>query len=1578
VKPCSGHGRCMTVSEAAWKYDSVALHRHHEYTSWDADQMQGCVCDPGWDGFACDVQQCPVNIDIYNTGAEEHTIRTAAVHQNEVQRFSFGVASAANAVREVQRFFIAYASTVTQLPIGRFQLRIDSRYAVSVRGQGTGYTNECAFCSHDTAARGIFTSGTIHITRSGTASERAAATAKSIEEALEALRPLDDVTVSGAHETARYYGYVFLVTFTGQQVQGTMPLLQVVDLQTQNAVPLAIAERAVTGSHLTGPVVLAYDNSASIQRTNLAVMASVTTAHADCSLTYPDQFAEDTGNCLGMNSNPAKVKHMLESMSNVDTVDVHFEYGSSAGIEWVVTFRAGEYNQGDISPFTFPGVATDLTAMQDFSGLSLGSPVFLSTAVQNGRFLRPTSKFGLSIEYAGDSATFEFEATATALSMQQAIERWPLLGADTYRIGSVRVERRIPVGTPETSDNYMGELEWTVTFLDALDGITALNLFDAVVVVDRLDAAPSDAGSGGAVVNAVLDTRHDETFILRNKVDPVVEVQRVQLTAGSNPADVDEVFTLSIESSDTTFAQGFLRLQFDSSGTKCPLCKIKEVHLHSGNSGSFFQLPGWSKLLPVDFDHTNAAHLTALQSFAAESLRRSLELLPNVGVGNVQVSAVYSTGAGGIPPYSSLFSITFSGPDVGGDIADDALSALLFDGLKVKFARRVWATRYSQHHEEKILDADITVSISSVTDGTLFGGSLALTYDPHDTNANHPAVAGTSITTNNVDIGNLMTLATFDASALSSAIVAAMPQLDALDVTVTFDGGPGFVFSAAFNASNSGGVSIGVANRGTRKVMGCTPGGLTVYQGLLEGTSTPIADTPACTVQDGTDTTACPFCQKGTYLLGNWRLNVVYKGFAKKSGSLSWDATADQVQSALEGMYPDAPELLGIRVTRQDFFPHGSQFDAATFGEFQWNISLPNSRDGLLFISAEATSLAGSLFDQTPGMNGATFLQPLKLGGRQFAEIDEVQLLECHCGSAGCSGDFKLKLNDRQTASIPHSSTAAQLRTLLLAALAHTPEHSTITDIKVDILPSTATSVCESNVDVTTRIRFENWLSDLPELFVDPLDPSAMSLAASAGDIRFRVRAFEGAKGLSGFTAHDGTKQGQVCSGRGTCTTGDLKPQCSCYQDPSQSGSATLYTGHDCATRTVVPTACPASGGLPCSGHGVCSGLPSYFCSCEESYTGKACENAVCPKGHAWFDEAWDDDKAHGVAECSGIGTCSEGVCSCSSGFSGGLACEAMRCPLGDATCGGTGKCMTMAEFGVNGVDRASSNGGSSYYEGPWDSRQVTGCFCGKGLLSYVGPYEYAHVAVDGWRCSHKQCPKSADPKAVQKNSWNLIGHEVQKLTCSGAAGDGFVRLTFSNYTTAWLDADAPPNDRSRVSTQATLSVEAALNALPSIHGVVVSGNDGRLCAVAGAELFVTFRGNHDGLQLLAVESNGTLVGPTALRVTAGALSAFECSRRGVCDHSVGQCKCEKGFGSSNGNLTAGALGDCGHYDVDYNSKYITTATAHSDQVLTQARDSTYSGVPFTDASTNSVAKLLAQDAALNAANSLQALANKF
>ena len=39
-----------------------------DYSNWDADAIQGCVCDTGFDGYDCSRRRCPYGIDPLSSG----------------------------------------------------------------------------------------------------------------------------------------------------------------------------------------------------------------------------------------------------------------------------------------------------------------------------------------------------------------------------------------------------------------------------------------------------------------------------------------------------------------------------------------------------------------------------------------------------------------------------------------------------------------------------------------------------------------------------------------------------------------------------------------------------------------------------------------------------------------------------------------------------------------------------------------------------------------------------------------------------------------------------------------------------------------------------------------------------------------------------------------------------------------------------------------------------------------------------------------------------------------------------------------------------------------------------------------------------------------------------------------------------------------------------------------------------------------------------------------------------------------------------------------------------------------------
>jgi len=61
---CSGHGQCKTLRDAGAEFNGISLVKAPvDYSNWDADKIQGCVCDPGWQGYDCSLRSCPMGRD---------------------------------------------------------------------------------------------------------------------------------------------------------------------------------------------------------------------------------------------------------------------------------------------------------------------------------------------------------------------------------------------------------------------------------------------------------------------------------------------------------------------------------------------------------------------------------------------------------------------------------------------------------------------------------------------------------------------------------------------------------------------------------------------------------------------------------------------------------------------------------------------------------------------------------------------------------------------------------------------------------------------------------------------------------------------------------------------------------------------------------------------------------------------------------------------------------------------------------------------------------------------------------------------------------------------------------------------------------------------------------------------------------------------------------------------------------------------------------------------------------------------------------------------------------------------------
>lgn len=451
--------------------------------------------------------------------------------------------------------------------------------------------------------------------------------------------------------------------------------------------------------------------------------------------------------------------------------------------------------------------------------------------------------------------------------------------------------------------------------------------------------------------------------------------------------------------------------------------------------------------------------------------------------------------------------------------------------------------------------------------------------------------------------------------------------------------------------------------------------------------------------------------------------------------------------------------------------------------------------------------------------------------------------------------------------------------------------------------------------------------------------------------------------GTNEFISVKGTKEAVVCSNRGACDhrTG----VCHCYTGfTSSNGQGQPGNYPDCGYAYLPITDCPGRKGIPCSGHGTCN-YSSYTCECDRGWGDGDCSRRTCAMGPAWFDYPSDNNEAHALAECSNRGTCNPntGLCQCDSNFEG-EACERMSCP-GKGTpageCSGNGVCLTMAQLAkynrINGDPEPVEYG--SQYGNPltWDENSVRGCLCDEG---FTGP-----------DCSQKLCPFGEDITLVEADPSRLA--EIQLLSCQYTVApfiSVYFRLSFRGEETVNIPWDATMdevqsalNDLSSIlghidieyrpySTNpnpaidqfctdaafpqyAVFAFRTTRGDVPPIRVVMdeltkspVTGQYGEGLGFLGTEL--TFVGGDPLLNYkqdpqaaapaeepIYVFSNGLgeyeLGGIRTFEFRQGSTGWDECSKRGICDRSIGQCKCFLGFGSSNMLRASGLIENCGY-----------------------------------------------------------------
>lgn len=116
---CSGHGTCELIEDLATDTDAtVGGNAAWSYTAWDAGKIQGCKCDPSYEGADCSLRKCPVGDD---------PLTTCTNAAAEVQTLSFATLSggAADTARIVIGFTDAMNKKWYTRPIETWKLHAD-------------------------------------------------------------------------------------------------------------------------------------------------------------------------------------------------------------------------------------------------------------------------------------------------------------------------------------------------------------------------------------------------------------------------------------------------------------------------------------------------------------------------------------------------------------------------------------------------------------------------------------------------------------------------------------------------------------------------------------------------------------------------------------------------------------------------------------------------------------------------------------------------------------------------------------------------------------------------------------------------------------------------------------------------------------------------------------------------------------------------------------------------------------------------------------------------------------------------------------------------------------------------------------------------------------------------------------------------------------------------------------------------------------------------------------------------------------------------------------------------------------
>ncbi|KAF0688124.1 Aste57867_20230 [Aphanomyces stellatus] len=535
-----------------------------------------------------------------------------------------------------------------------------------------------------------------------------------------------------------------------------------------------------------------------------------------------------------------------------------------------------------------------------------------------------------------------------------------------------------------------------------------------------------------------------------------------------------------------------------------------------------------------------------------------------------------------------------------------------------------------------------------------------------------------------------------------------------------------------------------------------------------------------------------------------------------------------------------------------------------------------------------------------------------------IGQVNEIQLIKC----TATAGFFFVKFNGQTSGAIGATATTAQLTQILQVRRLTMVVDDALTRLQsvppfgvIKVTYSFGTTVCDAAgrniVSMEFRSNFGAYRSSSSSsklIFSLIRQPSIVVVSLQNGNSTIlggSLVVASAGSAIGSTLSVTGTKEWLPCSNRGACD--QRTGHCSCYVFPmpgfrSSDGYGNIGVQGDCGAPDNTNfyggaiSGCP--GYIPCSGHGACSGTPSFLCTCAVGWYSGDCSLRDCPHGLSWFSLPTASNVAHTTwTTCSDAGTCDHttGECLCTPPF-GGAACEYMQCPKGaDGAhdCSGHGVCLTLSALAeattLDGVPAGYTYGAVANNASTWDATSIKGCKCDVGFT--------------GHDCSLLTCPTGDDPLTLNQVN------DIQRVTCT--ATSGVFQVVFRGATSTPIPYNAP-----------STVVQTALLAMTTITGVVVtfSQSGGGAC-VGGNAMTLEFTQNFGSLPRLMIIDQGLLrtgglsqAGTTLVtKMQTGTKEDVVCSNHGTCDRATGVCACGLGFGSSDGNGNPGKRGDCGY-----------------------------------------------------------------